>query len=185
MADSQEFDLGKIGYLGANKAALGWNTMMNGSKVYPHEEVEAAFQDYAARANINDWDYWCDIFADKCLYVDHHFGVFHSRDEVAKWMVPLMKTQPEMKFIPEWHVVQGNLIINYNWNRWPNPKGSKVDYGEWQNPGPATDYLYQFPCVTLNIYGGNGKMVYEEDLYSAPAYLEILNAWKRDMAAAK
>ncbi len=69
--------------------------------------------------------------------------------------------------------VQGNLVINYNWNRWPNPDGSKVPYGEWRNPGPATDYRYQFPCVTLNLYAGNGKFRYEEDLYCAPAYLEI------------
>ena len=182
---SEENILGKIAYAGATQAAKAWEENMRTSPIYPREEVEAAFQDYVHRANINDWEYYSQLFTDPCVYIDHHFGTVRSTKELSDWMVPLMKTQPEMKFIPEWHVVQGNLIINYNWNRWPNPKGSKVDYGEWQNPGPATDYLYQFPCVTLNIYGGNGKMVYEEDLYSAPAYLEILNAWKRDMAAAK
>jgi len=180
MAD-QTPDLGKIAYLGANSAALGWQTLLRSGPAYPHAEVEAAFQDYAARANMNEWEHWCDMFADECLYVDHHFGTFRRRDDIARWMVPLMATQPELRFIPEWHAIQGNLVINYNWNRWPNPEGSKVPYGEWRNPGPATDYRYQFPCVTLNIYGGNGKFIYEEDLYCAPAYLEILKTWKRDM----
>jgi hypothetical protein len=177
-------DLGKIAYLGANSAALGWQTLLRTGPAFPHEEVEAAFQDYAARANMNDWEHWCDIFTDECLYVDHHFGTFRRRDDIAKWMVPLMATQPELRFIPEWHAIQGNLVINYNWNRWPNPDGSKVPYGEWLNPGPATDYRYQFPCVTLNLYAGNGKFHYEEDLYCAPAYLEILKTWKRDMGRA-
>jgi hypothetical protein len=177
-------DLGKIAYQGAMSAALGWQTLLRTGPAYPHEEVEAAFQDYAARANMNDWEHWCDMFTDECLYVDHHFGTFRRRDDIAKWMVPLMATQPELRFIPEWHAIQGNLVVNYNWNRWPNPDGSRVPYGEWRNPGPATDYRYQFPCVTLNLYAGNGKFHYEEDLYCAPAYLEILKTWKQDMGKA-
>jgi len=185
MSAEPVFDLGKIGYTGAMAAAGGWQNLLGKGKTYPQAEVEAAFEDYAERANMNDWEHWCDIFTDKCLYVDHHFGTFHSRNEVAKWMVPLMQRQPEMRFIPGWHVIQGNLVINYNWNRWPNPKGSRVPYGEWRNPGPVDDYLYQFPCVTLNLYGGNGKFCYEEDLYSAPAYVEILNKWRKDMGLDK
>ena len=107
-------DLGKIAYLGANSAALGWQTLLRAGPAYPHAEVEAAFQDYAARANMNDWEHWCDIFTDECLYVDHHFGTFRRRDDIARWMVPLMATQPELRFIPEWHAIQGNLVINYN-----------------------------------------------------------------------
>ena len=126
---SQEpFDLGKVGYAGAMAAASGWQNLLGAGKTYPHAEVEAAFEDYAARANMNDWEHWCDIFTDKCLYVDHHFGVFHSRDEVAKWMVPLMSRQPEMRFIPGWHVIQGNLVIKV-----PIPLcDSQYLRGQWQ-----------------------------------------------------
>lgn len=177
----QPIDLGKLAYAGALAASRGWQDLLPGKTIYPHDEVEAAFQDYAARANMDDWDYWADIFSPQCLYVDHHFGVFHTAKEVASWMTPLMATQPEMRFIPEWHVVMGNLVVNYNWNRWPNPEGSAVPYGEWKNPGPAADYRYQFPCVTLNIYGGGGKFCYEEDLYSPAAYIEIRDTWRRDM----
>jgi hypothetical protein len=35
--------------------------------------------------------------------------------------------------------------------------------------------------MTLNIYGGNGKFCYEEDLYSAPAYVETLKRWRQAM----
>src|SRR5882757_626622 len=108
MSAEPVFDLGKIGYTGAMAAAGGWQNLLGKGKTYPQAEVEAAFEDYAARANMNDWEHWCDIFTDKCLYVDHHFGTFHSRNEVAKWMVPLMQRQPEMRFIPGWHVIQGN-----------------------------------------------------------------------------
>jgi hypothetical protein len=185
MTQNTEFDLGKIGYAGAMAAAEGWEKLLNKGKQYPYEEVEAAFHDYAARANMNDWDHWCDIFTEECLYVDHHFGVFRTRAEIAKWMVPLMSRQSEMRFIPGWHVIKGNLVMNYNWNRWPNPDGSRVPYGEFRNPGPVDDYKYQFPCMTLNIYGGNGKFCYEEDLYSAPAYQETLKRWTEAMAKKK
>ena len=65
-------------------AALGWQTLLRSGPAYPHEEVEAAFQDYAARANMDDWEHWCDMFTDECLYVDHHFGVFRRRDDIAR-----------------------------------------------------------------------------------------------------
>ena len=100
-------------------------------------------------------------------------------------MVPLMSRQSEMRFVPGWHAIKGNLVMNYNWNRWPNPEGSRVPYGEFRNPGPVDDYKYQFPCMTLNIYGGNGKFCYEEDLYSAPAYVETLKRWQQAMGLAK
>jgi hypothetical protein len=58
----QTSDFGKIAYQGAMSAALGWHTMLRSGPAYPHDEVEAAFQDYAARANMNDWEHLCDMF---------------------------------------------------------------------------------------------------------------------------
>jgi hypothetical protein len=74
-----------------------------------------------------------------------------------------------------------DLVINYNWNRWPNPDGSGEPYDKFENGIPNTNYRYQFPCVTLNRYAGNGLFWYEEDLYSPSAYLEILAEWKQEM----
>ena len=88
-------------------------------------------------------------------------------------------------FVGDVEVVVTVFAMNYNWNRWPNPEGSRVPYGEFRNPGPVDDYKYQFPCMTLNIYGGNGKFCYEEDLYSAPAYVETLKRWQQAMGLAK
>ena len=64
MTQDAAFDLGKIGYAGAMAAAEGWANLLNKGKQYPYEEVEAAFHDYAARANMNDWHHWCDIFTE-------------------------------------------------------------------------------------------------------------------------
>lgn len=173
--------LGKIAYAGATTAARAWEENLRSSAVFPHEEVEAAFQDYVHRANVDDWEYYSDLFTDPCIYIDHHFGTVRSPRELSDWMVPLMKTQPEMRFIPGWHVIHGNMVINYNWNRWPNPEGSPVPYDEWRNPGPVADYRFQFPCVTMCIYAGNGKFCFEEDIYSPAAYLEIRNQWRQAM----
>jgi hypothetical protein len=172
-------DLGKIGFAGALSASEGWHAPARGN--YSHDEVEAAFQEYVRRANINEWDYWADMFTEECLYVDHHFGTFRKRSDVAGWMTPLMATQPEMKFIPEFHVIQGDKVINYNWNRWPNPDGSHEPYDKYVEGSDNRRYRYQFPCVTLNRYGGNGLFWFEEDLYSPSAYIEILTEWKAEM----
>lgn len=176
---SEPFDLGKIGFAGAVSAAIGWAPPARGRFAY--EEVHAAFEEYVRRANINDWDLWADMFTDECLYVDHHFGTFKRRQDVRDWMTPLMATQPEMKFVPEFFVIKDDLVVNYNWNRWPNPDGSCEPYDVYGNGIPNTNYKYQFPCVTLNRYAGDGLFWYEEDLYSPTAYLEVLKQWKAEM----
>ena len=178
---SKQLDLGKIGFAGALSAAKGWGLPARGK--FARDEVEAAFREYVRRANINDWDLWAAMFTDECLYVDHHFGTFTRRVDIRDWMTPLMATQPEMRFIPEWHAIEGDLVVNYNWNRWPNPDGSFEPYDQPDNGIPNTNYRYQFPCVTLNRYAGDGLFWFEEDLYSPSAYVEILTQWKADMTA--
>lgn len=176
---SSNFDLGKIGAAGAIDAAEGWHAPARG--VFSHEEVEAAFLEYVRRANIDDWNLYADMFTEECVYIDHHFGTFRSPAAIKEWMNPLMATQPEMRFIPGWHVIQGDRVINYNWNRWPNPDGSSEPYDGYPNAFDLTSYRYQYPCITLNRYAGNGLFWFEEDIYSPPAYLEIKAAWEREM----
>jgi hypothetical protein len=176
---SKQIDLGKIGFAGALSAAKGWAAPSRGN--FPREEVEAAYREYVRRANINDWDLWAGMFTEECLYVDHHFGTFTRRIDVRNWMTPLMATQPEMCFIPEFYAIQGDLVVNYNWNRWPNPDGSFEPYNDPDSGIANINYRYQFPCVTLNRYAGDGLFWYEEDLYSPSAYMEIITQWKADM----
>jgi SnoaL-like domain len=146
---------------------------------FPREEVEAAFREYLRRANANDWDAWCDLFTEDVHYVDHYFGVMHGLDAVRAWMVPLMAGQPEMRFPPGWHVIAGDVVVNYNWNRWPNPDGSHEPYDDVSNmTTPLAAWPHQFPCITLDRYAGDGKFNYEENFYSAPAYLGVLQGWQ-------
>jgi hypothetical protein len=172
-------DLGNIGAGAAVDAARGWSEPARG--VFSRDEVEAAFNEYVRRANINDWNLYADMFTEECVYIDHHFGTFRSPEAIKRWMNPLMATQPEMRFIPGWHVVHGDTVINYNWNRWPNPDGSCEPYDAYPNDFAAIDYRYQFPCVTMNRYAGDGLFWFEEDIYSPSAYLEIRAAWQREM----
>jgi len=176
------FDLAKVGVRTAAAAAGSWVGADFAASRYPRAEVEEAYRDYVRRANANDWDAWCDIFTEDVLYVDHHFGVFRGREEVRKWMVPLMASQPEMKFPPGWYVIVGDLLVNYNWNRWPNPDGTGEPYDDFVTGAPLDKYRYQFPCVTINRYGGKGLFCYEEDFYSAPAYAETLRGWQEEKA---
>ena len=178
---SQQIDLAKIGVQTAATAAGQWVGADFAASKHPRAEVEAAYRDYVDRANSGDWDRWCDIFSEDVLYVDHHFGVFRGREEVRKWMVPLMAGQPEMVFPPGWFVIVGDLLINYNWNRWPNPDGSGEPCNGFQQAAPLDKYRYQFPCVTINRYAGKGLFCYEEDFYSAPAYAETLRSWQQEM----
>jgi hypothetical protein len=173
-------DAGRRGHETAIAAAAAWDRIGQAQRStrHPREEVEAACHEYVRRANVNDWDLWCDIFSEDVLYVDHAYGVFHGREQVREWMVPLMKTMPEMRFVPGFLVVQGDLVVNYNWNRWPNPDGSAEPYDDWKSPGAHARYPHQFPCVTINVYGGNGRFSYEEDLYCAPAFMNVFGGWQ-------
>ena len=177
---SQTLDLAKIGIQTSAAAAGAWLGADPAASKYPRAEVEASYRDYVERANSGDWDSWCNIFTEDVLYVDHHFGVFRGRAEVRKWMVPLMAGQPEMKFPAGWYLIAGDLLINYNWNRWPNPDGTGEPYGGFACGAPLDKYRYQFPCVTINRYGGHGLFSYEEDFYSAPAYVETLRGWQEE-----
>jgi hypothetical protein len=176
---SSIIDLGKIGAAGAMDAAQGWSAPARGK--FAHGEVESAFLEYVRRANINDWSLYADMFTEQCVYIDHHFGTFRSPAAIKAWMIPLMATQPEMRFVPGWYVIQDDKVINYNWNRWPNPDGSCEPYDAYPNNSPLAEYRYQFPCVTMNRYAGDGLFWFEEDIYSPSAYLEIRAAWQAEM----
>lgn len=153
---------------------------------FPREEVEAAFEEYLRRANANDWNAWCDLFTEDVYYVDHFFGVMRGLEAVRNWMVPLMAGQPEMKFLPGWHVIAGDVVVNYNWNRWPNPDGSYEPYDDIKNfRDPLDSWKHQFPCVTIDRYAGGGKFNFEENFYSAPAYLGVLRGWEAETKAGK
>ena len=172
-------DRGKVGVGAAADAAKGWSAPARGT--FSRGEVEAAFLEYVRRANINDWNLYSDMFTDECVYIDPYFGTFRSPQQIKDFQNPLMATQSEMRFVPGWYMIEGDRLINYNWNRWPNPDGSGEPCGEYPNRFPVESYRYQFPCVTLNRYAGNGLFWYEEDIYSPDAYLEIRGAWLREM----
>src|SRR5262249_60702230 len=117
---SQQIDLAKVGVRTSAVAAGQWVGADFAASRYPRAEVEAAYRDYVDRANAHDWDRWCDIFTEDVLYVDHHFGVFRGREEVRKWMVPLMAGPPEVVVPPGWVAIVRGPRLQYTPK--PSPK---------------------------------------------------------------
>jgi len=150
------------------------------SKVFAREEIEAALDDYGARFNSGDIAHWCDILSDDVLYVDGHFGVFRGRKAVREWATALSSGQTALKFVSAWYQIDGNVVVNFNWGRFPNPDGSYEPYDSWRNPGgPLDKYPYQFQNLSILVYGGDGMFCYEQDFYSAPAYTGIMERWNK------
>lgn len=168
----------------AAAAATAWQDGGINEGKFAEQEIEEAFWDYVRRANANDWDRWVDIFTEDVLYIDHAWGVRRGREEVRKWMVPLMSQQPEMKFPVGFHVIRGDVVVNYNWNRWPNPDGSAEPYDEVPASRHRLDsWAYQFPCITIDRYAGDGLFSHEENFYSTPAFIGVLQGWEDEWLA--
>jgi len=166
---------------GAAADARFWSSYKEAAP-FPREEIEEALDDYGRRFNSGDMVHWCDILTPDVLYVDGHFGTFRGREAVRDWVVPLSQGQTDLKFVSAWHQIQGNIVINFNWGRYPNPNGSFEPYDDWRKPGGALDqYEYQFQNLSILVYGGDGMFRYEQDFYSAEAYAGITRRWMERM----
>ena len=122
--------------------------------MFPPEEVEAEFQKYVKRGETGDWSAWADQFTEDALYVEHELGVFHGREEIRKWIVEVMAPVPEMDFPVEWHVIDGDRVIAYIWNR-------------FKHPTDPSGEPFQFAVISVLKYAGNGQWSFEEDVYNA------------------
>jgi len=152
----------------------------DGGKPHPRQEIEAALDDYGARFNSGDIAHWAEILSPDVLYVDGHFGVFHGRKAVREWASALSTGQTALKFVSAWYMIDGNVVVNFNWGRFPNPDGSYEPYDSWRKPGGSLDkYPYQFQNLSILVYGGDGMFCYEQDFYSAPAYTGIMERWNK------
>ena len=67
-------------------------------------------------------------------------------------LVVVMAPVPMMQFPVEWHVIQGNKVVFYPWQVFPDPSGG--------------DEIYRFGCVTIYEYCGEGLFSRQEDVYT-------------------
>ncbi len=121
---------------------------------WPREELEQAFRTYwRTGAAGEDWNAWCDLFTEDAIYVEHMYGDMRGRENIRKWIVPIMAKYLEIYTAYEWHVVdeERGRVILYVQNRRDHPSGKGT---------------CDFPGVTILDYAGGGRWKQEEDYYS-------------------
>ncbi len=146
--------------------------------MWTRDEIEQAFARYqevaAAAASSGEWAPWADLFTDDATYVEHHFGEFHGREAIARWIGDTMRMPPnnEMTSFPiAWHVVddQKGWVVCCVLNR-------------MRDPGDGT--THEAPNWTLLKYAGDGRWSYEEDIYNPNEFATMIAGWFRAKEAA-
>jgi ketosteroid isomerase-like protein len=118
------------------------------------DEIDDAFAVYQRHVRNGDWSAWADSFVDDAVYLEHEHGTFYGRDAMREWILESMHATRGMTFPVEWHVIDDDRVIWYGWNQFP------------QLPGHAASD-FQFACVSILRYAGDGKWASQEDIYNA------------------
>lgn len=130
---------------------------------FERAEVQAEWHRFIAAGEADDWNAWADLHSVDGMWVEHHLGTFHGREAIRAAIVAVMKPVPMMTFPVEWHVIDGDRVVFYPWQVFPDPKG-----------GSET---YRFGCVTILQYAGDGLWSYQEDLYNPREAEAVLKRW--------
>jgi hypothetical protein len=133
---------------------------------HPRAEVEAAFREILAAGDAGDWDRWADLHTEDCVWVEHHYGTVVGREEIRRTITALMAPVPMMQFPVEWHVIDGNRVVYYPWQVFPDPTGG--------------DGEYRFGCITVLEYAGGGQFSRQEDVYNPNEGETVVTRWQAD-----
>ena len=138
---------------------------------WSRDELEKAFALYleaGARAGaMGDWSEWPEIFTEDATYIEHHFGIFHGRDEIRAWITDTMSQFPgnEMDAFPAvWYVIdeERGWVVAEIINR-------MKDVGDGQ--------VHQATNLTVLKYAGDGLWSSEEDVYNPARFIEMIQEW--------
>lgn len=130
---------------------------------FSRAEIEEAYDHFVAVGDAQDWDVWADLHSEDCVWVEHHLGTHQGREAIRTGIKKAMASAPPMLFPVEWHVIEGNRVVYYPWQVFPDPKGG--------------DAVYRFGCITILEYAGNGLWSYQEDLYNPREGEEVVRSW--------
>ncbi len=130
---------------------------------YRRSEVEDAYQQFIAAGDLGDWNAWAELHSEDGEWVEHHLGTFVGREAIRKAILDVMKPVPMMTFPVEWHVIDGNRVVFYPWQVFPDPQGGNESY--------------RFGCVTIIDYAGNGLWSRQEDIYNPREADEVVKRW--------
>jgi hypothetical protein len=127
-------------------------------------EIEDAFAEYQRRVRTGDWAAWSELFVEDAVYLEHEYGTFYGRDAIRRWIVETMDKAVGMQFPVEWQVVDGDRVVWYTWNQFP------------QLPGHAASD-FQFAVVSILRYAGAGQWASQEDVYNAKEAEAVLGEY--------
>ena len=100
------------------------------------------------------------------MWVEHHLGTHRGREEIRKGILEVMKPVPMMVFPVEWSMIEGNRVVAYIWQQFPDPKGG--------------DAVYRFGNITVLEYAGDGQWSFQEDLYNPREAEQLMKRWIAD-----
>ena len=106
---------------------------------------------------------WAELHSEDGEWVEHHLGTFVGREAIRQAILDVMKPVPMMTFPVEWHMIEGNRVVFYPWQVFPDPKGGNE--------------VYRFGCVTIIDYAGNGLWSRQEDIYNPREADEVVKRW--------
>jgi len=131
---------------------------------YDRAELEAAYADFAALQQTQDWNAICDrLYTDDAVYVEHALGTFEGREAIRAWLVPCMAPLVGWEYPTTW-VAYGEDFVVLGWdNVMPTPDGD--------------DGTYSFAGVTKIDYAGGNRWSRHEDIYNNEEMKEVLGRW--------
>ena len=138
---------------------------------FSRAEIEQAVQELHDRRRgvqcIGRLAPFADLFTEDVVYTEHHYGVYHGREEVRDWIVAVMAPFPHMRFPSDWIAYDDDndaVVIMIK---------NLLDHPTDQNGEP-----FWFPNWTRLVYAGDGLFSSEEDIYNpnrdAPS---VVGAW--------
>jgi hypothetical protein len=130
---------------------------------WKRSEIEDAYHHFVATGDSQDWDAWADLHSEDGVWVEHHLGTFHGRETIRSEIKKVMATAPPMEFPVEWYAIDGNRVVFYPWQVFPDPQGGSE--------------VYRFGCVTILEYAGSGLWSYQEDLYNPHEGETVVKRW--------
>tara|TARA_B100000123_G_scaffold73848_1_gene53045 strand:- start:138 stop:1055 length:918 start_codon:yes stop_codon:yes gene_type:complete len=135
--------------------------------IVSREEVEEEFRKYVRRGEVavqtGNWSPWADQFTEDARYFEHHYGKFHGRAAIKKWITSIMGPFPQMTFPVDHYIIDGNRVIALIPNCLPDPTGGNAEYS--------------FNVHVILHYAGNGQWSYEEDVYNPQEAESVVSSW--------
>jgi hypothetical protein len=130
-----------------------------------YEHFQGVSDECAATA---DYTTFADLFTEDCTYIEHFFGEMRGRDEVRRWIVPLMKGYPNNQMVRYTH----------DWALFDEENGRIVFSARTHMADPGDGSSHSATSWTMLDYAGNGLFSREEDIYNPADFAKLLEDWQ-------